>query len=97
VSKIGYGQGLQPNPAGAGESREENPVTAKEHVADASDSRDLETHAIGKHADVARMDAKGLVRREIVGHDFASQFDKRLALATEFLEEKTIAAKNSSA
>ncbi len=40
------------------------------------------------------MDAERFARREIVGHDLASEFNKRLTLPGEFQDE-TVAAKDA--
>ena len=97
MREVGQGQRLQPDSARAGKRGEEDSVAAEEHVADAADPRDLETDAGREHADMAGMDPQGFVRRKVVGHDFAPELDEGLALTTEFLQEKTIAAENARA
>ncbi len=46
---------------------------------------------------MAGMDAQSLVRREIVGHNLAPEFDEGLALPGQLLQEKAVAAKDPHA
>ena len=97
MSEVGDGERLQPNPAGAGEGGEENAVATKDHVANPGNSRDAEIHPGLEHTHVSGMDSDRFARREIVGDDFATELNKGFAVTCQFLQKKTVAAKNARA
>ena len=76
---------------------QENAVAAEEHVSDAGDARDAEVYTRLEHPDVPRMHPQRLARAEVIWHDLAAEFDPRLPLAGELLQQKSVAAENSRA
>src|SRR5271157_704319 len=90
-------QRLQPDAARPGKSGKEDAVTAKKHVANTLDARDLKTNTRLEHADVSGVDSHGFFRPQIVGHDLAVELDPCLACTSQPLQQKAVTAKNAGA
>jgi hypothetical protein len=90
-------QRLQPDFSGPGQTRDEEPVAAEDHVADAGQQRDVEVDRLAEHADVTRMGLDRFARGEIVGDDFAAELDPRRARAAELLHDEAVAAEHARA
>src|ERR1700687_1987990 len=90
-------QRLQPDASRPGECGKEDAVTAKKHVANALDARDLKTNARLEHPAMSGVDSHGFFRPQIVGHDLAVELDPCLACTSQPLQQEAVTAKNAGA
>src|SRR5580704_18206988 len=90
-------QRLEPDASWPGKCGQEDPVTAKKHVANALDARDLKTNTRLEHADVSGVDSHGFFRPQIVGHHLAVELDPCLAGTSQPLQQEAVTANNAGA
>src|ERR1700704_4503851 len=81
VSEVVHAHRLQPHPARSGEGGQEEARPAAEGVLDAGDGRDVETHRLLVHADVAWMDAQRIAGLQVVHDHLSGQLNPSPALS----------------
>src|SRR6185312_7391736 len=72
-------------------------VAAEDHVADARNAGDLEGDVGMESADVAGMNAEGFSGGEVLGDNFAGEFEPCSSLAGDALEDESVAAEDTGA
>src|SRR6185437_4893383 len=97
MGQFGDWESLQPHTSWAGERSEEQTVAAKNHVLNATNSRDLKRHAGLKCTDMSRMHPQVLAGCEIAHNELAGKLQPRDALPTETLEQEAAAAEDARA
>src|ERR1700730_11800013 len=90
-------QRLQPDASRPGKCGKEDAVTAKKHVANALDTRDLKTNTRLEHTDVSGVDSHGFFRPQIVGHYLAVELDPCLTCTSQPLQQEAVTTKNAGA
>src|SRR6185437_4291678 len=97
VSQVHEGKRLQPHASRSCERGEKDAVTAKEHVADALDARDVEADVRLERADVAGMNAQRLAGLKVAHDDLAAQLQPCGPIAVELLQQESVAAEDARA
>src|SRR5881397_2327516 len=97
MRQVVHAHRLQPHPPGSGERGQEQARAAEEHVLDPGHGDDVELDRLLVHADLARMDAQGVARLQVVDDDLAVQLDPGPALSRQALHAETGAAEDTGA
>jgi len=95
MRKVRKRQRLKPDAAWTGESRQEDAVTAKQHIANARDSSDLKLDTRFEHPDMPGMDSHRLTGLQVVVYDFSIQLNPRMTTTTQALKQESIPSKNT--
>ncbi len=95
VRQLRNRKGLQPHTTRAGESCEENAVSAKYHVADTRDAHDLEVHPNFECPDVARVHSQQLTRLKVLYDQLTGELEPCHPYAADPLEEESVASEDA--